>query len=810
MSSAVFLALLAGLAALADDLPPAGMRSRFDVLDFAPCPRDKFRLVLKWQGVSACAPCPHGKFREAREKQQRHCHGAPTPAPSAAPTLAPTPMATMAPHHLELAPTPAPTPCHYWPGAGGGHVMMCDCSPGQFMYAMPARLSASHAKVCRTCPAGKYAPKGAKSCAACAAGRASKANAGRCDACYGGQFQPRTGEKYCEPCGAGQYPVARATRCAHCPPGKFSAGNAGSCRPCKPGRWGQFGAKRAACNGACTAGRYGTGGSSDASCTGPCPAGRWGRGGATAKQCGGRCPAGRSGKAGQSTDAHCAGPCPRGRFSHAEAQFCTSCMAGQYQPISEQTGCRKCPGGKFAGLKVAGSMRCHACAVGFRSDGGAAKCSPTCHAGHHIALGDEEYGIRKVGCTRCPKGRYSTTGGVSKCGLCPPGKFTNDYRDGCTLCSPGQFSKVHGATACTACASGYMPPDFGATHCLDWYTPPVPKSRAPTPSPTPVPPTPAPTPSPTPSPTPAPPTPAPTPKPCDEVTIKDGATALGRYEVVRNGVWKEARKGGRTLFYDSKAGIWAVGSAYLARPYVLECPSTASTPYHVLYADWSILNSGGKRWPAPSVKAYCTRDQWGRKPTPAPTEAPEEEAPAAQEAAAAGQPTAQPHAALSKLERSKFSYADEPALRFTPYPTPAPTHAPTPRPEDDDGAAATIRVQTPPPRRAATSARQRVQGAPGGGAAAPDAAGGIAKVLSNKALVVGLVGVLVAWLFSLLVWAFTLRGGGGGGGAVEPSRRARATPGYGFDMPPVGYGGGLAERHDDGVFDAYQQDYPSI
>ena len=802
-------ALAARLARRAAPLAVDGKRGNFALADYAKCPNDTWRSIEGW-GVGKCVPCPKGKFRDAvlDAHEQRHCHGPPTPVPSPAPTPslaptpAPTPRATMSPHALGLHATPAPTPCHRVPGVA---TLICACAPGSFMYQSMTQQSSP--KLCRICPAGKYAQKAATSCTTCTAGRVSKRNAEQCETCYGGQFQPRAGERACAPCSAGQFPVAGATQCAHCPPGKFSAGNEPACAPCTRGRWGVFGAKVAACSGICAAGRYGSGPAKDLMCTGPCKAGRWGRKGAVSIQCNGPCPAGRSGKAGESTTAHCGGACPRGRFSLAEAQFCTSCMAGQYQPISEQTHCRTCVAGKFAPLSADGSIHCRACKLGFESGLGAAKCTPKCHAGQYIALSAKVYGIRKVLCAKCPKGQFSKDGSSMKCQRCNPGKYTNTYRDDCILCEPGMFSAISGATKCSACASGYRPPNAGATHCLDWYVPPTLPSPVPTPAPTPAPPSLAPTPVPTPAPTPVPPTPKPTPTPCDEVTIMDGKRTLGRYEMVHPGLWEERRAGGRSLFYDQKAGVWAVASVYLSPPYILQCPSKAETPFSILYGEWSIMNKAGGRWPAQSISAHCTLDQNGRQFTPAPT-------PVKLRSWPTPVPTEHPDLELSKLEKVKFSYADEPTLSFTLSPTPGPTPAPTPRKrtEDDDGLGVTIAVQTPLPRRAAQPARQQeVPGAPGtGNAAEPNMTATLLRALSNKTLVIVLLVVLLAWTFSLLVWAFTPRAASRGGAGAECAPPAGGHPAHldRYDMHQMATGG-LAERQGGSVFDSYQ-DYPSI
>ena len=40
-------------------------RSFFDVTHFAKCPKNHYRLVLKWQGVKGCVRCPAGRTRAA-------------------------------------------------------------------------------------------------------------------------------------------------------------------------------------------------------------------------------------------------------------------------------------------------------------------------------------------------------------------------------------------------------------------------------------------------------------------------------------------------------------------------------------------------------------------------------------------------------------------------------------------------------------------------------------------------------------------------------------------------------------------------
>ena len=45
-------------------------RSFFDVTHFAKCPKNHYRLVLKWQGVKGCVRCPAGRTRAADDLER--------------------------------------------------------------------------------------------------------------------------------------------------------------------------------------------------------------------------------------------------------------------------------------------------------------------------------------------------------------------------------------------------------------------------------------------------------------------------------------------------------------------------------------------------------------------------------------------------------------------------------------------------------------------------------------------------------------------------------------------------------------------
>lgn len=324
---------------------------------------------------------------------------------------------------------------------------------------------------CSSCSAGRYTDtKTASSCKYCAAGRFQAATGkSSCDQCLVGTANSASGQSECEPCDVGAVATSLGSEsCTLCSPGSFAAFNDPGCTECSAGSFSAFEG-----SGSCTTCPAGTFSDNDGSTV--CTA--CGTGKATATDGLTLCDDCEPGRFAATEGNFFCPPCGPGTYSGIAggASTCTECLAGTYQGASIQTGCLQCPNGRFSASTRSAS--CDICDVGKYASGsvGKTKCS-TCQAGEYQNLQEQS------SCKTCPIGKYSNTLGASSCTECPSGSFSNTTAStscttceagfisstgdsSCTPCSAGEIAFATGRSSCSTCSTGKFSEDDGASVC---------------------------------------------------------------------------------------------------------------------------------------------------------------------------------------------------------------------------------------------------------------------------------------------------------------------------------------------------------
>eukprot|EP00808_Paulinella_micropora_P031445 g38250.t1 len=161
--------------------------------------------------------------------------------------------------------------------------------------------------------------------------------------------------------------------------------------------------------------------------------------------------------------------CPKGSANNALDQLsCPLCLSGRFANASGMSNCLECPAGYFSGQNASA---CGVCPPGKFSDDSDPTCIP-CDSGYATGSNNTAYS-----CPFCTAGRYAertqqmrkTDDGPTECRPCEKGKYNNKDRSaGCLPCSAGRFKKEDSdQTSCNECTPGkYQPNETSTTECL--------------------------------------------------------------------------------------------------------------------------------------------------------------------------------------------------------------------------------------------------------------------------------------------------------------------------------------------------------
>ena len=159
--------------------------------------------------------------------------------------------------------------------------------------------------------------------------------------------------------------------------------------------------------------------------------------------------------------------CPIGRTStylvseECSDYFCTLCLPGFYNNITNVTACTGCPAGKY--VTASGATVCVNCAVGtFTSLAGLTVCN-LCVAGTFMNT------TASSACYNCSAGSYTASTQLSVCTFCAAGKYST-YQMGiaCVNCLAGTFSSIIGSNInpCNNCSTGMYANSVGFSVCV--------------------------------------------------------------------------------------------------------------------------------------------------------------------------------------------------------------------------------------------------------------------------------------------------------------------------------------------------------
>lgn len=124
-------------------------------------------------------------------------------------------------------------------------------------------------------------------------------------------------------------------------------------------------------------------------------------------------------------------------WSFLDASTDCSCDLGSIYSVVE---CSECVSGRFEE-----TFSCGICPRGTFSSAGASSCS-SCSAGTFNDI------VQQSECKLCVQGKYGPNSGASACFDCDFGKFASERAsDQCTVCPPNTFGDSKGSSSCTSC-----------------------------------------------------------------------------------------------------------------------------------------------------------------------------------------------------------------------------------------------------------------------------------------------------------------------------------------------------------------------
>ena len=132
--------------------------------------------------------------------------------------------------------------------------------------------------------------------------------------------------------------------------------------------------------------------------------------------------------------------CPPGRFSRrANSAVCERCGHRDYQPLSGETKCLRCPQGQHHNPH---HTKCEATAA-------PPQCEPGEFAHRSCHLTGGLPCTHAATCLPCPAGKFSSSRGALRCTECPGNTFNADSKaTRCETCPAGKFSLTSGAAQC--------------------------------------------------------------------------------------------------------------------------------------------------------------------------------------------------------------------------------------------------------------------------------------------------------------------------------------------------------------------------
>ena len=273
----------------------------------------------------------------------------------------------------------------------------------------------------------------------------------KCEDCPTGFYANDQGT--CRKCLLGEYLDTSATpnTCVNCPTGKYQNefGIVTDCKTCGAGKYQDEEAKA-------------------------CPAG----------VCCKSCAAGRTTTSYNSVNAFTANA-----FTCKADNVCCPCVAGRYQPNSEQTSCARCAAGQYQ--NVEGQLTCKNCPQGRVGQSGVTGANTLASGCGQCANGQYQDEEAKLTCKGCPIGKSGSTGMLeataeSDCTACAVGKYQDETgRTTCKnkqSCNAGKYYSgisIYEDATCTNCQNGKFQNQNGIkntnTHdgivaCTTWST----------------------------------------------------------------------------------------------------------------------------------------------------------------------------------------------------------------------------------------------------------------------------------------------------------------------------------------------------
>eukprot|EP00935_MAST-01C_sp_MAST-1C-sp1_P000904 g904.t1 len=325
--------------------------------------------------------------------------------------------------------------------------------------------TASTASNCTECETGKYQTESGKSyCSECAAGSITDtgrtAGATKCTACDAGKYSTSSNVSACIDCAlceAGQQPTgcggSTAGYCADCIPGQYIGSSTSPCIDCPAGKYSSS-TNEWNCT-ECETGRYQKNGGQ--SYCDSCPSNS--EYNTSAQAC--KCSTGYV----KTSDGECE-QCIPGKHFNSTSRTCRECLAGYYQPTTNEPSCDACETGKYQ--TESGKSYCSECAAGSITDtgrtAGATKCT-ACDAGKYSTSSNVS---ACIDCALCEAGQQPTGCGGSTAGYCAdciPGQYIGSSTSPCIDCPAGKYSSSTNEWNCAECGAGTYQAKSGQSYC---------------------------------------------------------------------------------------------------------------------------------------------------------------------------------------------------------------------------------------------------------------------------------------------------------------------------------------------------------
>ena len=136
----------------------------------------------------------------------------------------------------------------------------------------------------------------------------------------------------------------------------------------------------------------------------------------------------------------------------------SKCPPGQYtDSLNLATTCQQCPRNSTAPAE--GLTGCGNCIIGIFSNDGI-NCN-VCDAGTVTSVG-----ISSTECKNCLKGKYQDDGTEDKCKNCPSGYHQNKAKSSiCLPCIPGKYQDISGQSSCKQCPKNTKSEKANSTKC---------------------------------------------------------------------------------------------------------------------------------------------------------------------------------------------------------------------------------------------------------------------------------------------------------------------------------------------------------